>query len=199
MSLDWDVISAAAAALATLVSLLALFVTQRSQKRMEELADRQNRLAHQSWTDEYFRDITDWASEVCRAIARAIHIVGQNDGAERHEVLVTLSACIDMGRWYLPNRVDGGVGMHKEPAYRGLRQPALDWIVEAYDVCRRERDFENPHKELVACQRNFVSAIQEVLDPRSREASIRHVLDSFATVAARSKVESPHDDDKFCV
>ena len=191
MTVNWDIVSGLAAALGILVSLIAWNSSRISQQRMETLAARQDRLAHQSWADAYFRDITDWASEVCRAISQAIHLVGHADPAARREVLVTLSACIDMGRWYLPNRVEGGVAMHKEPAYRGERQPALDWIVEAYNIFRRERDHENPHKELVACQRNFVSAIQEVLDPRSREASIRQVLENFATVAARPRVESP--------
>ena len=191
MNIDWNIVSGLAAALGIAVSLIAWNSSRISQQRMERLAARQDRLAHQSWADAYFRDITGWSSEVCRAISRAIHLVGQPDPAARSEVLVTLSACIDMGRWYLPNQVESGVAMHKEPAYRGERQPALDWIVEAYTICRRERDYENPHQELVTCQRNFVSAIQEVLDPRSREASIRQVLESFATVATRPRVESP--------
>ena len=61
----------------------------------------------------------------------------------------------------------------------------------ACGVRRHPMRDENDHKALVARQRNFVSAIPEVIDPRSREASIRDVLESFATVAGYPRIESP--------
>lgn len=192
---DWNIVSAVAAALATFISLFALSATQSSQKRMERPAARQDRLAHKSWTDGYFRDIAVWASDVCTAISEAIHLVGVDDPVARRGVLTKLSAGIDMGRWYLPNAADGK-STHKEPAYRGSRQPALDWIVRAYNICHRPDRFDDPHRQLVICQRNFVSAVQEIIDPRSREASIHEVLDSFAPVADLPKVESPLEPDK---
>jgi hypothetical protein len=158
---------------------------------MEKLAERQDRLAHQNWTDEYFRDITVWAGRVCDAISEAIHLVGKDDAAARQRVLVSLSACIDMGRWYFPNRDFEKVHPEKEPAYRGVRQPVLDWIVLAYDVCRKESEWGDAHKELVLCQRQFVSFVQEVLDPRSRDESIKRALADFKSISELPTIVSP--------
>ena len=186
MNIDWDIVSGAAAAFATIISLIALYAAYRSQRRMEKLAA-------QSWSDTYFRDITLWASDVVGAISRAIHLIDVDDEEARRETLVSLSACIDMGRWYFPNRAHESNGTHKEPAYRGVRQPVLDWVVYAYDICEGAKEFQNSRKKLVSCQRQFVSAIQETLDPRSREDEIRRVLNDFAQVSVLPKVQSPDD------
>jgi hypothetical protein len=191
MNIDWNIVSGLAAAAATAISLIAWRSAHRSQDRMEQLAARQDRLAHQAWTDDYFRDITNWAGQVCHAISRAIHLVGVNDDHARREVLVELSASIDMGRWYFPNQDHDSLMIEKEPAYRGVRQPILDWIVTAYDICHKESRSAQPHATLVGCQRQFVSAIQEVLDPRSRDSAIKRVLNDFRSVSALPKVESP--------
>ena len=198
MSFDPNWISAVAAILAVGFSIWAHRSAERSRKRADalelknaELAEMQNRLAHQSWSDEYFREITTWACNVATAISRAIHLVGIDDEIARRETLVTLSACIDMGRWYFPNRDHDKQGQTKEPAFRGVRQPCLDWVVLAYDICSGQRSANDSRGLLVSCQRNFVSCIQEVLDPRSRERAIERVLTDFGAIATLPKVKSP--------
>ena len=198
MSIDPNWVSATAAIVAVALSIWAHLSAQNSKRRTDvieqknaELAEMQSRLAHQSWSDEYFREITTWACHVSTAISKAIHLVKVDDDSARQEVLVTLSACIDMGRWYFPNRDHDKQGETKEPAYRGVRQPCLDWIVLAYDVVDGQHPTKDQRNTLVSCQRNFVSYIQEVLDPRSRGKAIDRVLNDFGAISSLPKVKSP--------
>ena len=198
ISIDPNWISAFAALVAVAFSVWAHRSAERSRKRTDalelqnaELTRIQSVLAHQSWSDEYFREITSWSCNVATAISRAIHLVGVEDQDARRDVLSTLSACIDMGRWYFPNRDHEKEGKNKEPAYRGVRQPCLDWVVFAYDVFDGEKNIKDARAQLVSCQRHFVSCIQEVLDPRSREEAIDRVLTDFKAISTLPKVESP--------
>lgn len=184
MKIDSNIVSAVAAIVATVISIVALVLATRSQRRMD-------RLAHQSWTDAYFRDITLWANDVCRGISGVIHLVRLDEESARREVLILLSASIDMGRWYFPNHEFNGFGLDKEPAYRGYRQPVLDWVVRAYDICSGLITIDDPRAALVECQRQFVSEIQQVIDPRQRSAQIKRVQDDFMAVAGLPKVVSP--------
>lgn len=197
-TIDPNWLSAIAAIVAVGFSLFAHFSAEKSRKRADalekknaELAEHQNRLAHVAWSDAYFREITAWACQVSTAISQAIHIVDEPSKARRQDTLITLSACVDMGRWYFPNRHHDQRGTHKEPAYRGIRQEVLDWIVEAYNICERPDGYPHPRTALVRCQRNFVSFIQEFLDPRSREQAIERVLCDFGPVSSLPKISSP--------
>lgn len=193
-----SVVSAATAIMAVATAMIAQRTANAAQDRAAELerknaelAEIQSRLSHQSWSDEYFREITSWASQVSFAISRATHLVNVDDDHSHRDVLSILSACIDMGRWYFPNVNHDKGGQHKEPAYRGFRQPCLDWIVRAYDIFDRRLNVGDRKAELICCQRNFVSCVQEVLDPRSREKAIERVLKDFSAVATLPKVKSP--------
>jgi hypothetical protein len=195
VNIDPNWLSALAAMVAAIFSIWAHRSAENARQRADSLnvkfAEAQTRLAHQSWTDDYFREITAWASGVCIAISEAIHIVDTVDEVAKQRVLIALSASIDMGRWYFPNRKEDQQGSDKEPAYRGERQPCLDWIVMAYEVLEGRRSTEDRKDALWRCQRNFVSCIQEIVDPRSREAAIVRVLSDFGVVSSLPKVESP--------
>lgn len=198
---DPNWVSAAAALFAVVFSIIAHRSAERSRVRINELEERTSRLAeaqttlaHHSWSDDYFREIIHWACQVCTAISEAIHIVGLNDDEQRRRTLISLSACIDMGRWYFPNGQDSKRGQSKEPAYRGDRQAILDWIVYAYDICSDEGRVKDPKARLTTCQRNFVSIIQSKIDPRSREVAIKKVLLEFGPVSRMPQVQSPPND-----
>ena len=198
MKFDPNWVSAVAAVIAVALSIIAHRSAGRSKRRADtleeknaELTEMQTRLAHQSWSDEYFREITVWACQVSRSLSTAIHIVALDESEQRLETLITLSACIDMGRWYFPNLDHDNMGQDKEPAYRGSRQPVLDWVVWAYDIIDGRRTVADRRDALVTCQRNFVSCIQEVLDPRTREQAIERVLEDFGPIATLPKVKGP--------
>lgn len=153
----------------------------REARRAADLLEKNHQLELRSWTDQYFSGVRTWADDVCCALSEAIHLVARQDfnEASKHPVLVKLSHLIDTGRWHFPNQWSDDYGLDKEPAYRGIRQPVLDCVVSAYVALRNSDSSGNAQQELWSVQRNFVSHIQDTLDPRSREQEIRKVLEEF--------------------
>lgn len=145
-------------------------------KKNTELLERQHNLELRAWTDQHFISVRGWANEVCCAVSEAIHTVGKQDEKRKLSIQIRLSALIDTGRWYFPNQWKDDYGTHKEPAYRGIRQPVLDCVVEAY---RLLGEANAPKENLIAVQREFVSHIQVALDPRKREEEIKRILREF--------------------
>lgn len=150
-------------------------------KASAELLEKEHALKLREWTDQYFSSVRSWAEQVCHAISEATHIIEHPElnGEHKRPILIRLSSLIDTGRWYFPNQWTDDYGTHKEPAYRGIRQPVLDYVVEAYDLLKDSRSTESFKAELKATQREFVSHIQKVLDPRKREQEIKKILIEF--------------------
>lgn len=181
--------------LATAVAIISAIAAARSSKAADhhqeeaalhakksaELLEKEHQLKLREWTDQYFNSVRAWAEQVCHAISEATHIIEHPElnGEHKRPILVRLSSLIDTGRWYFPNQWTDDYGTHKEPAYRGIRQPVLDCVVEAYDLLRDSQSTESLKTELVAAQREFVSYIQDVLDPRKREQEIKKILVEF--------------------
>ncbi|MGB7372735.1 hypothetical protein [Pontixanthobacter sp.] len=193
---EW--ISAGTSVIAIVLSSIAFFKARKSDSQSRslefknaQLAELQTKLAHQSWVDEYFRELTVWAAEIADQISQAIHYLDVDDDKARRDILARLSSRIDTGRWYFPNSLEKGYGDEKEPAYRGFRQPLLDWVILAYDIFAGNRVFSDPRGMLLTCQRQFVSAVQEHIDPRSRKDAILKVLSDFGPVGSLPKIESP--------
>jgi hypothetical protein len=84
-----------------------------------------------------------------------------------------LSAQIDEGRLYFPNRRNSPHGADKQEAYRGHRQRILDHLVEAYDFLQKIQAAEAavPADEVAGrfneIRRAFVSDAQLAIDPRT--------------------------------
>jgi hypothetical protein len=181
--------------LATAVAIISAVVAARSSKaadrhqeeaaqhakRSAELLEKEHQLKLREWTDQYFNSVRIWAEHVCYAISEATHVIEHPElnGDLKRPILIRLSSLIDTGRWYFPNQWTDDYGTHKEPAYRGIRQPVLDCLVKAYDLLKDSQPTENSKAELIATQREFVSYVQEVLDPRQREQEIKKILVEF--------------------
>lgn len=181
--------------LATAVAIISAIAAARSSKsadryqeeaaqhskRSAELLEKEHQLKLREWTDQYFSSVRAWAEQVCYAISEATHVIEHPElnGEHKRPILIRLSSLIDTGRWYFPNQWTDDYGTHKEPAYRGIRQAVLDCVVEAYDLLRESGSTENLKAELVAVQREFVSYIQDVLDPRKREQEIKKIIIEF--------------------
>ncbi len=182
----WVAVAAAAIAAG---SALASIVSSRKSHRHAEDANRHSSTALQlqakTWADEYFQNVRQWGDETVNILARAVHLCdlpSESDaGAHRLEIRAQLSALMDRGRWYFPNKFEKKVGLRKEPAYRGIRQRVIEELGQAYEALSsaplsRNRELRS---RLVKHQRVFVSEIQLVLDPRKREQELAHVLEMF--------------------
>lgn len=143
-------------------------------ERAASLEDQRHALEKQAWADQHFQAMQRWAESVCLTISEARHIVGKSSefAIQRLSIMARLSALIDTGRWYFPNTEADTIGLHKEPAYRGQRQPVLEYVVAAYYALEQDWPDDEVREELLSCQRYFVSDIQLALDPRRRQAEI---------------------------
>lgn len=184
-----DIATWVSAVVAIASAALAVRSSREADQYQRHAADallKQNQLRERQWAEQYFVGVRDWANEVCAAIAEALHLSRYPDIASdpntRLWTEAKLSRLLDTGRWYFPNHWSDDYGQNKEPAYRGIRQPVLDFVFQAYsathamaqaDACKRSLS------QLVAAQRGFVSEVQNVLDPRRREAEVKRVLEEF--------------------
>ncbi len=217
-----DYISIAAVFVSGLAAIAAIVSGQRARKDAERanksaldaqgeanrVATEATRLQALEWTSQYFSDVRAWGDECSNAISEAIHLSHIRDDKRREEswnsVRSRLSALVDRGRWYFPNRFEAEYGIEKPPAYRGLRQRILDYVVAAYDAYPIPPAFYDPssnsndvvtqdaYGRLVFCQRGFVSEIQDALNPRHREKQVEEILEQFG---ATENMRIPSDDD----
>jgi hypothetical protein len=189
------VVAGLAALLAGYYSKKTLQYSQCAERSAQEANDHSvhaNVLSANTWLDQYMTNVRLWADEGCECISVAIHAV-HGDDSRRDELLLTsiqkLSSLVDRGRWFFPNLWADEYGQNKEPAFRGLRQPILDCLMDAHYAVKRlyelkqnddiEQENDAVH-ELVHCQRIFVSEVQQVLNPRRREREIERITEQFA-------------------
>ena len=166
---------------------------KEAERKSQELAEETARLQALDWTTQYFEGVRAWASTATDTISELIHLAHVENDSERrnhwNSVRARLSALIDQGRWHFPNERENEIGLHKPPAYRGSRQNILDWLVWAYDAYPQPPGHfrtgngdtlnSNSYDRAVKCQREFVSEIQRVLDPRERESRVAETLEKF--------------------
>ena len=94
-----------------------------------------------------------------------------------------LSGLIDQGRWFLPNE-QSKQPKREELAYRGIRQPALNLVLDVYHLLK---DFnyksQPPNRELrdklTNTKRAFVSEMQAILNPKERQKELTDLLKSI--------------------
>lgn len=149
-------------------------------------ATRQNRLTATSVAADWLRDLRAWASEAVDVLAESNYTCRKNNStlSESEQTIHTrcryrLSALIDRGRFLLPNEREEEYGDHKARAYKGLRHPALDALVAAERILDDAIDllaFPDKKVALIEVQREFVSIIQAILDPRSMNKTVAAIL-----------------------
>jgi len=180
----------------TIASKLSLDVAEKAN----QISDLSARLQALEWTSAYFSEMKEWGAEATDAMSALIHLSHIRDEQQRfsewNAARTKISALIDRGRWHFPNERPEDYGHSKPPAYRGYRQRVLDWLVFAYTECNKPPEYCDPKigcddsytiaaKEVaLRCQREFVSEIQHVLDPRMREKRIAEVLLHFEEAAS---------------
>jgi len=150
-------------------------------------ATSQNRLTATNVAADWMRDLRAWASEAVEVLAESgylcspenLPVPDTDQQAAIQKCRIRLCALIDRGRFLLPNEIDHDYGGHKPSAYRGLRHAVLDPLVAADQILEGQADlynFPNERAAISGVQREFVSLVQEVLDPRSSNKAIATIL-----------------------
>ncbi|WP_156966934.1 MULTISPECIES: hypothetical protein [Paraburkholderia] len=180
-----------------IVSVIAAIWAGSAARRAERLSEHANEIAYNAWIDQYFDGVRIWADEVSNTIQMGLHVGKLAPSKDRDERLLsiraTLASLTDRGRWHFPNEWQEKYGTHKAPAYRGFRQPVVTSVVRAYQVLQKIDSLPDGalNELMVKHQREFVSAIQEVLDPRSRANEAQRIIKRFADVERMRKPAKP--------
>jgi hypothetical protein len=164
-----------------LTSVMFAFISHRQEKFNERLQRTQLQM-------QYFSELRDWADEVCELIAKAIHHaeldpVRMQDGAffrRRNRLRSKLASLIDRGRWFFPSVTNTQVAAGEPARYLGYHGELLNGLVSAYQAITAlnyQTGQANDYRrlELVGHQREFVSRIQDLLDPADQAQEFRAV------------------------
>lgn len=163
-----DLVAVVSAGISVIALVLNILITSR-----------QTRVSVESLKFNNDSQVMSWANRTVAAMAEAQHIcAAPNVSAmylhERGLALTTaLSSLIDEGRWFFPNVGRRGTDNEKPGAYRGTRQPILDYVFAAYEaVSALTHEEEAPRAALATkigeAKRHFVTEVQHAVDPRRR-------------------------------
>jgi hypothetical protein len=169
--MDATLINLLAAVASAVAAVASVFVAVVLGRRADALATAQRRHSAFSTAAEWRRDLTGWAAEAIDVLSEATYCCEDKaEGAATERLFICrfrVSALIDRGRFFLPNIRRDEHGTDKPAAYRGYRHSALDPLVAAERVLSTGQtgSFTDRRYALIAMKREFVSAIQQILDP----------------------------------
>ncbi|WP_129127015.1 hypothetical protein [Geomonas oryzae] len=166
-----------------LVGVLGWLVGARNARTVEH----QYRLDATTFAADWLRDLRSWATQSIDVLSEAVYCMPStvDTPPDSEKFLVCrykLSALIDSGRLLLPNTQHEEHGVTKPVAYRGVRHIALDCLVAAENVLGGDLDpkdfgLKSAKDALVGIKREFVSIIQEILDPREQNRIVADLLE----------------------
>ena len=171
-------------AIAAVSALLGWFFGTRNERAIKK----QYQLDAISFASSWYADLRAWASEAIELLCEAAERCSDTQAAsyQHNEALTSclyrLSALIDRGRFFLPNVHREKYGTHKPEAYRGIRHPALDYLVAAHRILKNEEPvekfgFSGRREAIIDFKRQFVSSIQVVLNPRLQAGEINRLVE----------------------
>lgn len=141
------------ALISLLISAIALVYSFISNTKRFELAD------------QYRKDLLVWYQDTIRIL---LMIRGQVSAGHfdwrKNDLLFSLSAQIEIGRFYLPN-YETGKGPNEPLAYQGNRHPALDCLVNVYTELKHPTQ-KDQNMYLKNMQMRFTSVMFKVIDPK---------------------------------
>lgn len=162
------------------IAVVSFVLNLRLVARQEKRNAINLKLAHDS-------DIIRWSDEVILALSNAHETLSEkgasysdNDFAMRRSAeRAHVSALIDRGRLFFPNRTDTDHGSDKEVAFRGHRQPVLDELVQAYRIIDKAGSAPGPDlaaaEELMKHRRKFIAEVFTTVDPVRRGMTLKEL------------------------
>jgi hypothetical protein len=163
------------------VAVVSAFFSWRASRRAERRDGANLKLAHDS-------DIIRWSDEVILLLARTHEMLcekgvsypDQDFPRKRSEAKAHLSALIDRGRLFFPNRkAASGHGAEKEAGFQGHRQKALQELVAAYDLLAACGAGPGPDMDscakLMTHRRAFIAEVFKAVDPERRGMTLKEL------------------------
>ena len=147
-----------------LISTIALIYTYKSNTKRFELAN------------QYKKDLLNWYQDTIRIllIIRGQVASGRFDWRE-NDLLFSLSAQIEIGRFFLPN-YQTGKGKDQPLAYQGNRHSALDCLVNIYTELKHPTQ-KDTNAYIKNMQMRYTSVMFKIIDPpgwnRQRATTIK--------------------------
>jgi hypothetical protein len=177
----------AVAAFASVIAAIVLgrraeFFSVAERQRADAHAASERRHASFNTVSEWSRDLREWAGEAVDVLSEATYLCETEESSEHHAQIFScrhrLSSLIDRGRFFLPNIRRDEWGLHKPYAYRGFRHSGLDPLVAAEHVLSTGTTgrFSDRKHALVEMKREFVSSIQQILDPERHNQEVARMI-----------------------
>lgn len=133
------------------------------------------------FTCSHRAEILQWYQQ-CVEVLTGLRLRGDDGSFNREEALAKLSALIEVGRFYFPNKVmkHDILTNDKDSAYRGHRDVALDYLVFTYTICKMGADREHAD-HLRKLSRLFTSRVFDLLTPRKHNKRLK--MNSFIALS----------------
>jgi hypothetical protein len=169
--------SAVAAGFTAIVAVIAAWITHRTGRRSTELQEQATRL-------QYSEELRSWAGEALQTLAEAVHLCDSKQGGDfptrQQQLQWRLSAHVDQGRLFFPNIRENDP--HEGLSSRGYRDEAVETLCRAFDevrsICETSEEGHRAQRDaLIALKRNFIRRIQRVLNPQTRDAELRRIVE----------------------
>ncbi len=163
-----------------LLALASFILNLRLVGRQEKRNAVAMKMAHDS-------DVIRWSDDVIALLASTQEMLIEKGVSypeaefrgRRSAARAQLSALIDRGRLFFPNRADGDYGAEKEVGFQGRRHPALDVLVEAYAQIDKSGAPPGPDREvsdqLTVCRRKFMAEVFKSVDPVRRGEKMKEL------------------------
>jgi hypothetical protein len=168
------------AVISALIAVASFILNMRLVSRQEKRNAVAMKMAHDS-------DVISWSSDVVALIAATQEVLvekgvsyGESEFPMRRSTArAQLSALIDRGRLFFPNRPDGDYGMDKPAGFRGRRHRALDVLVKGYDLLDKAGASPGPDRTVANAlndiRRDFMAEIFNAVDPVRRGEKIKEL------------------------
>lgn len=153
------------AILALIFSVLAMIISIITSTKKYELASLQR------------SELLDWHQKVLNQLMLLREYLSSNETFNKTQHLANLSALIDCGRFFFPNLIeDNKIGKNKPSAYQGRRDQVIEYLVQAYILCKRD-DAALHLDRLEEIQREFTSLVFSKISPYKFNKMIRKYTD----------------------
>ena len=175
------VVSAVSAVLAAASAGVSVYYSHRSTQYAERSAQNQH--------EDHMRV---WAERTVDVTAELVELLSNADGEDEFntrsgELFVALRCQIDKGRWFFPNIHADKKGEWKPPAFRGIRQPILNVLVDLFDAAKKAdwTERESVVAKVEQLHREFVSEVQERLNPSQRDANYQKYVREYEDLSSQ--------------